>query len=202
MGAYGTPLRMEGEQGSASARKRRAAALPRILEDSMGHYDRGFDFGGSLDDFIRMAREFGEKMKGMAPDMGPIFESYCGGHHDHPNMYFYPPVNVYTTRDGSMVLEFALAGIDESAVSVTFQGDYLVLSAKAAAMGDAGDEDRFSRRGFRPRDIERQKYRVPAEDYAQELAKAVFKNGVLTVTVPPKESDGSGIKVEIVKEGK
>ena len=151
---------------------------------------------------IRMAREFGEKMKGMAPEMGPIFESYCGGHHDHPNMYFYPPVNVYTTRDGSMVLEFALAGIDESAVSVTFQGDYLVLSAKAAAMGDAGDEDRFSRRGFRPRDIERQKYRVPAEDYAQELAKAVFKNGVLDRDRASQGERGSGIKMEIVKEGK
>ncbi len=108
----------------------------------MGHYDRGFDFGGNLDDFVRMAREFGEKMKGMAPDMGPIFESCCGGaHHDHPGMYFYPPVNVYATRDGSLVLEFALAGIDESAVSVTFQGDYLVLNAKAAAKGDAGDEE-------------------------------------------------------------
>lgn len=168
----------------------------------MGSFNRGFDFGGSLDDIIQMARDFGEKMKDMAPDMGPAFESWCGqGHrHDHFNMNFYPPANIYTTSNGSMVLEFALAGIDESGVSVTFQGDYLVLSAKAAAKDDEGD-GRFSRRGFRPRDIERQKYRVPAEDYAQELAKAVFKNGVLTVTIPPKESDGSGIKVEIVKEG-
>jgi HSP20 family molecular chaperone IbpA len=164
----------------------------------MGHCDRGFDFDGSLDDIIRMARDFGEKIKGMAPEMDPIFES-CGGYRHHA--YFYPPANVYTTRDGSMVLEFALAGIDESAVSATFQGDYLVLSAKAVAKEGEGDGSHFSRRGFRPRDIDRQKYRVPAEDYAQELAKAVFKNGVLTVTVPPKESDGSGIKVEIVKEG-
>jgi HSP20 family protein len=168
----------------------------------MGNF-RGFDFGGSLDDFVQMARDFGEKMKGMAPDMGPIFESCSGtgARHDHHHMYFYPPVNVYTARDGSMVLEFALAGIDEKAVSVTFQGDYLVLNAKAAARDDDGAESRFSRRGFRPRDIERQKYLVPAEEYAQELAKAVFKNGILTVTVPPKESDGSGIKVDIVKEG-
>ena len=39
----------------------------------MGHCDRGFDFDGSLDDIIRMARDFGEKMKGMAPEMDPIF---------------------------------------------------------------------------------------------------------------------------------
>jgi HSP20 family molecular chaperone IbpA len=101
-----------------------------------------------------------------------------------------------------MILEFALAGIDEKAVSVTFQGDNLVLNAKVAAREDESDEGSFSRRGFRPRDIDRQKYRVPAEDYAQDKAKAVFKNGVLTVTVPPKESESSGIKIEIVKEGK
>jgi len=169
----------------------------------MGHYDRGFDFGGSLDEFIQMAREFGEKMKNMAPEMDPLFEHCCGAgvRHDRWRSYFYPPVNIYAKADGSLVLEFALAGFEESAVSVTFQGDYLVLAAKAATGSEDGDEGRFSRRGFRPRDIERQKYRVPAEDYAQELAKAVFKNGVLTVTVPPKKSEGSDIKIEIVKEG-
>jgi len=170
----------------------------------MGPFNTGFDFGGSFEDFIQMARDFGEKMKGMAPDMGPIFESCCGSgaRHDRSRFYFYPPANIYNTSDGSLVLEFALAGIDESAVSVSFQGDDLVLDAKAAAGDDANDESRYFRRGFRPRDIQRQKYRVPAEDYAQELAKAVFKNGILTVTVPPKESEGPSIKVEIVKEGK
>lgn len=178
----------------------------------MGSYNTGFDFGGSLDDFVRMARDFGEKMKDMAPDMGPIFESCRGSasgrhehYHDHahdePRMYFYPPANIYTARDGAMVLEFALAGLNESAVSVTFQGDYLILSAKIAPKDEVDDESRYYRRGFRPRDIERQKYRVPAEDYFQDQAKAVFKNGVLTVTVPPKASESDGIRIEIVKEG-
>lgn len=170
----------------------------------MAHYDRGFDFGGTLDEFIQMAREFGEKMKNMAPDMEPFYGNCCGAgfRHDRWRSYFYPPANIYVKDDGSIVLEFALAGYDESAVSVSFQGDYLVLSAKAASGSAEGEEGRFSRRGFRPRDIERQKYRVPAEDYAQELAKAAFKNGVLTVTVPPKEGEGSGIRIDIVKEGK
>ena len=67
--------------------------------------------------------------------------------------------------------------------------------------GAAEAPDGFSRRGFRPRDIDRQKYGVPAEDYAQDKAKAVFRNGVLTVTIPPKEPEGGGVKIEIVKEG-
>jgi HSP20 family molecular chaperone IbpA len=167
----------------------------------MDSFNKGFDFGGSFDDIIRVAREFGEKMRTMAPDMGPIFD--CGREQgaraDGPAAEAYPPTNVYTDRDGNMVLEFALAGIDESAVSVTFQGDYLVLSAKVAARAEERDEGPFARRGFRPRNIDRQKYRVPADEYAQESAKAVFKNGLLTVTVPPKA--GEGIKIEIVKEG-
>jgi HSP20 family protein len=172
----------------------------------MGNRFNGFEFGGSFDDIIQMAREFGEKMKEMGPEMAPFFvdPGCCSGgqgHGEYPHVYFYPPTNRYTTRDGSLVLEFALAGIDESGVSVTFQGDYLVLNAKAPDREEQGDQGHFSKRGFRPRNIDRQKYRVPAEDYAQDLAKAVFKSGVLTVTVPPKESAGGGIKIEIVKEG-
>jgi len=173
----------------------------------MGNFDRGFgfDFGSSLEDIMHAAREFGRKMKDMGPDMAPWFEG-CGPNfgehgpsHDRPNVYFYPPTNSYSTEDGSLVFQFALAGIDESAVSISFQGDYLVLNAKAPE--DDGENASFYRRGFKPRDIDRQKYRVNAEDYAQEQAKAVFKSGVLTVTIPSKEPEGGAIKIEIVKEG-
>ena len=167
----------------------------------MDNFSKGFDFGGPFDDFLKVAREFGERMKNMAPDMGPIFDC-CHERGFRPDSFTgdsYPPSNVYTDSDGNMILEFALAGMDESAVSVTFQGDYLILSAKVAARADSGDQGPFARRGFKPRNIDRQKYSVPADDFAQERAKAVFRNGLLTVTVPPKASEG--IKIEIVKEG-
>jgi len=173
----------------------------------MGNF-KGFDFGGSFDDIIQMARDFGEKMKDMGPDVAPFFmdPGCCGAgqgasHGDHPHVYFYPPTNSYTSGDGSLVFEFALAGMDESAVSVTFQGDFLVLSAKLEARDEERQEGPFYRRGFRPRSINKQKYRVPADEYSQELAKALFKNGVLTVTIPAKQSADGGIRIEIVKEG-
>jgi HSP20 family protein len=182
----------------------------------MSHIDKdfGFDFGGSLDDIIHAARAFGEKMKDMAPDMAPWVEG-CGARFDHgpahgpahghrtghPNIYFYPPTNSYATREGGLVFEFALAGIDEGAVSVTFQGDYLILSAKAMPRADGADPCEYFRQGFRPRDIDRQKYYVPAEDYAQDQAKAVFRHGVLELSIPPKEPEGEAIRIEIVKEG-
>jgi HSP20 family molecular chaperone IbpA len=180
----------------------------------MSGYCNGFKFDATIEDIVHAAREFGQKMKEMGREMGSEagfsgFESRFERAFNHGpaeqcfrgGFYFYPPVNVYTAKDGSLVLEFALSGIDESEVQVEFRGDYLVLSAKIAPRNDEADEAGYHRRGFRPRDIDRQKYRVPAAEYLQEEAKAVFKNGLLTVTVPSKESEQEGIKVTIVKEG-
>jgi len=178
----------------------------------MGININGQDFGGSFEDIIDMARQFSDKIREMAPEMGQMFDSYGHGAHDArtgtgdrraeaPNAgsFAYPPVNSYTSRDGGLVFEFALAGIDENAISISFEGDYLVLSARVAPRDDDSNADRFSMRGFRPRSIDRQKYRVSAADYAQDQTKAVFRNGVLTVSVPPVQRDG--IKIEIIKEG-
>jgi HSP20 family protein len=170
-------------------------------------FPKDFPFNATFDDLAAAAKEFGERMKDMGPEMRRFwsdrrdrpareepFEAF--GFHDY---YAYPPVNVYVDGSGNKILEFALAGIDEGSASVTFQGDYLVLDAKAPAGSDDADT-RFTRRSFRPREIRRQKYYVPAEDFDQEASKAVFRNGVLKVTVPPKATVG-GIKIEIVKEG-
>jgi len=41
-----------------------------------------------------------------------------------------------------------------------------------------------------------------ADRYDQTAVRAVFRNGLLTVTIPPREEDMSGaIKVEILKKG-
>ena len=180
----------------------------------MGININGQDFDGSFEDIIEAAKEFGNRIKEMAPELGPMFDSLRGAGQEFGNKgarYYkpearnasgseqYPPYNTYTNRDGDMVLEFALAGIDEKDVSITFQGDYLVLNAKAPSRGDIDDTSGSSAQGFKPRNIDRQRYLVKASDFQQEKAKAVFKNGVLTITVPSAEMQG--IKIEIVKEG-
>jgi HSP20 family molecular chaperone IbpA len=90
-----------------------------------------------------------------------------------------------------------LAGIDEKQIKIVFQGDYLVLSV--AASGKEDDSNPRIEQSFRSRAIDRQEYRVSADKYTQEQAKAIFKNGILTVTVPSKEPEGKGI--EISNEG-
>jgi len=181
----------------------------------MSSYCNGFNLDGTLEDMVNAAREFGKRMREMGKDFAGAhegefheFESRferafnrgCGTRGRSP-FYFYPPANIYESRDGSLVLEFALSGFEEGGVAVEFKGDYLVISAKAAGRDGEPEGGDYFRRGFRPRDIDRQKYYVPAEQYLQDRAKATFKNGVLTVVVPPKEDAREGIKVTIEKEG-
>jgi HSP20 family molecular chaperone IbpA len=151
----------------------------------------------------------------------------------YPN-YSYPPMNVYMTADRSMNFEFALAGFDEKDISLSFQGDYMVFSAKigedwnpehgagavretgpgddagehcgcGAHAGEGGAEEnvRYFKRRLKMKDIEKQKYYVPLDKYAQEKVKAVYKNGILKVSIPPKDEpdQNDGIRIEIIKEG-
>jgi len=119
----------------------------------------------------------------------------------YPN-YSFPPMNVLMTDDRSLVFEFALAGFDEKDISLSFQGDYMVFSARFGT--EAAEENvRYFKRRLKLKDIEKQKYFVPLDKYAQEKVKAVYKNGILRVTIPPKDEVdlNDGIKIEIVKEG-
>jgi HSP20 family molecular chaperone IbpA len=132
----------------------------------------------------------------------------------YPN-YSYPPMNVYMTADRSMIFEFALAGFDEKDIGLSFQGDYMVFSAKLAENAGTGanngepvnarpeDTVRYFKRRLKMKNIEKQKYYVPLDKYAQDQVKAVYKNGILKVTVPPKDEpdQNDGIKIEIIKEG-
>ena len=91
----------------------------------------------------------------------------------------------------------------------------MVFSAKIAdnAAGETGSEGspqfpsgenvRYFKRRLKMKDIERQKYYVPLDKYAQEQVKAVYKNGILRVSIPPKDEpdQNDGIRIEIVKEG-
>jgi HSP20 family molecular chaperone IbpA len=127
----------------------------------------------------------------------------------YPN-YSYPPMNVFITEDRTMVFEFALAGFDEKDICLAFQGDYMVFSAKIGETDYCEnliklpeENIRYFKRRLKLKDIEKQKYFVPLDKYAQEKVKAVYKNGILRIRIPPKDEpdQNEGIKIEIVKDG-
>ena len=104
--------------------------------------------------------------------------------------------------DRTMVFEFALAGFDESGISLEFQGDYMVLSAKAPVDSEKPDDIRYFKRRLKLKDISDQKYFVPADKFDRDQVSALFRNGLLKVTVPSLENVESkeGIKINIVQE--
>jgi HSP20 family molecular chaperone IbpA len=168
------------------------------LHDNFRHYRNGFPGGERPCD--------------------PFGKTYFDENTDFYPNYAYPPMNIYMSEDRSLGFEFALAGFDEKDISLSFQGDYMIFSASLPSAAPSafkktegtvfqqeggGEENlRYLKRRLKMKDIEKQKYYVPQDKYAQEKVKAVFRNGVLKVTVPPRDEpeQNEGIKIEILKE--
>jgi HSP20 family molecular chaperone IbpA len=169
-------------------------------------FDDIFDAAQSFQDEFQ--RNFGQFGREGQPGGSRPYWSFDENTDYYPN-YSYPPMNVYMTTDRSLIFEFALAGFDEKDISLSFQGDYMVFSALipkpdcaecVVQEEDAGN--RYFKHRLKMKDIQKQKYFVPLDKYAQEKVKAVYKNGILKVSIPPKEEpdQNDGIRIEIIKE--
>lgn len=159
------------------------------------------DIGQIMDEIFEATRNLGNSFSG--EEYAKKAEDYFRWNDktDYYPSYSYPPMNVYLTKEKEMVFEFALAGFREDDIKIEFQGDYMVFSAESPELEP--DEDvRYFKRRLKFKEIENQRYFVPEDKFDREATKAVFKNGVLKVTVPPKDTieTKEGIKVEIVKE--
>jgi HSP20 family molecular chaperone IbpA len=121
---------------------------------------------------------------------------------DYYPAFSYPPTNVYITKDKSLVFEFALAGFQKSGIDLQFQGDYMILTANIPDEMKPEEDIRYFKRRLKLKDIEGQKYYVPADKFNQGEVKAVYKNGILKVVIPANEDVKAqeGIKIEIVEE--
>jgi HSP20 family molecular chaperone IbpA len=191
-------------------------------------FDEIFDAAQNFQDELHSNfQRYGRDFPGGRP-YEPFGKGFFDENTDYYPNYSYPPMNIYMSGDLSLTFEFALAGFEEKDISLSFQGDYMVFSAAApssavpaqesSAAGtcpgegesspeggrEGGQESpHYIKRRLKMKDIEKQKYYVPLDKYAQEKVRAVFKNGILKVTIPPKDEpeQNEGIKIEIIKEG-
>ena len=177
-------------------------------------FDEIFDAAQDIqDEFQQKFSRFGNPRGG---DRGQYWwdNKFFDENTDYYPNYSYPPMNVYMTQDRSLIFEFALAGFDEKDISLSFQGDYMVFSATLSHLegtdnvipGENSGENsgnRYFKHRLKMKDIQKQKYYVPLDKYAQEKVKAVYKNGILRVSIPPKDEpdQNDGIRIEIIKEG-
>jgi HSP20 family molecular chaperone IbpA len=185
------------------------------------------DLGSVLDEIFESAQNFKDQFQKNFNNFGSEeagFRGFRDGHFPfgknsfdenidyYPN-YSYPPMNVFMAENKTLFFEFALAGFDEKDINLSFQGDYMIFSAKIdndSKEQSTGSPDlcqpeeniRYFKHRLKMKDIEKQKYFVPLDKYAQEKVKAVYKNGILRVSIPPKDEpdQNNGIKIEIVKE--
>ncbi|MDR0409326.1 MAG: Hsp20/alpha crystallin family protein [Spirochaetaceae bacterium] len=165
------------------------------------------DFSDIFYDISNAAKKFQSELSKYAQERGYGDSGVCG-RNDGDSDYDWPPVNIYTTEDGagSIVFEFGLAGFYEEDINLTFQGEYMVLSAvyraalKNCEEQNSGEteETHYIKKTLRLDNIEKQKYYVPTDKYTREKTNAVYKNGLLIISIPKKEEDEQdGVKIKI-----
>ena len=166
--------------------------MNRVFAFDLGRVmDEAFKFAESISDTID--REAVEKMRRAAEQFGrgPFANP------DYYPAYLYPPSTIYLSRDKKLVFEIALAGFDEKDISVQFRGDYLIFSAKAPRIEESDESVQYFKRRLKLKDIEEQRYYVPADKFDQAGTQARFHNGLLTLIVPPREQGDAGDEIRI-----
>lgn len=166
--------------------------LGQIMDEAFQAFERfGETFGQEARQAAEQAAERVRRATESCCGKGPFADCYPA--------YLYPPANVYLSPERQFVLELALAGFNEKDVSVQFKGDYLVFSAKAPEAAAPDERTQWFKHRLRMRDVEEQRYFVPADRFDQAASQATFRNGLLRVVVPPRESPAApeGIRIDI-----
>ncbi len=181
-----------------------------------------FNQSEAFEDLAKMADRFGKCVKeamddpelaekfrrfGAQFDTGSPFEkdSQRGRKAHEPKAYpsHGPRMNRYRDAEGALVFEFLLPGFELSGIDLRFRDDTMYLSAILPQGIAEQAAKRNVSQGFSLSDFERLEFSVSGDDYDQGRAKAVMRNGILTIRIPAKDpaDDPNSIKIEIVKEG-
>jgi HSP20 family protein len=161
-----------------------------------------FDLGRIMDEAFKFAESFGETFDhdALAEKMRRAAEQFGKGPFGNPDYYpayMYPPATMYLTKEKKLVVELALAGFEEKDISVQFRGDHLLFSAKAPVPVESDEGVQYFKRRLKLKDIEEQRYYVPAEKFDQAGTQARFHNGLLRLVVPPREQPETGEEIRI-----
>ena len=160
-----------------------------------------FDLGRIMDEAFKFAESFGEAFDHDAAEKMRQAAEHFGrgpfGNPDYYPAYLYPPSTIYLTREKKLVLEVALAGFEEKDLSVQYRGDHLLFSARAPRGGETEEGVQYFKRRLKLKDIEEQRYYVPADKFDQAGTQARFHNGLLRLVVPPREQPETGEEIKI-----
>ena len=123
-----------------------------------------------------------------------VFDSFINDFPQHikRSTQGYPVADIYTAKDGSTVMEFALAGFSKEDLSIEVKPEKRSITVSASTGNDeeVDNERRIARRNF-------QKTYINYDDNLDlNMLSASFENGLLTVKVP-KRPEVQPLNIEI-----
>jgi HSP20 family molecular chaperone IbpA len=104
----------------------------------------------------------------------------------------FPPSNVYTKKD-NLVVELACAGYDPKNIEVEYKDSYIFIKSTSPSTSTMEDKQ-WIQKGIKRTDFH-VKYFLH-EKYDEKSISAEFSNGLLILTIKPKE-DKPPIKVKV-----
>lgn len=107
-----------------------------------------------------------------------------------------PAVNIRET-DGAFDLEMAIPGMDKKNFKVEIENDLLTISANQEnKIEEKGDDGKYTRREFSYQSFKRE-FRLPENSVNESEISANYKDGILHVIVPKKETTNTKALREI-----
>lgn len=109
------------------------------------------------------------------------------------NAWSSDPCNVYTTKEGETILEFALVGAEKEDISVTISGQTLKIEASPPKFEE--EENEFYQKKIAQRSLK--KNYTLHERVDKDGIKSFYKNGLLKVTIPVEKEEIRDIIVDV-----
>ncbi len=119
-------------------------------------------------------------------------------HHRELAAQWEPPVDVYETET-TYVFSTEVPGVEQSEVDLKVRDRFLFLRGKRAASTKSSKSVYY--RLEQPAGIFERRFRLPAEVNADQV-QAVLNDGVLTVTLPKKQSGDGPKRVPVTLRGR
>ncbi len=157
------------------------------------------DLGKLMDEIFSAAEDFTTVFTDAMPRPG---EKNWKWDREFYTAYTYPPANISMMENKTLVFEFAIAGFSEEDISLKFKGDYMVFSGVLPQTDEGEEIARYFKRRLKRKSFSDQRYYVPQDKFDRESVKAVYKNGILTVSIPPRDEVASepGVEIKIENE--
>ena len=125
--------------------------------------DNKFNFNRIMDGLLDNAKSIADTLSEKSSEF--IKESGLKDLKDYYPFYSWPPLNLYSCVDESLIFEFGLPGFIKDDVTISFDEDYMLFSAVLTNKYSTGSAVRSFKKKLKLEDIAQQKYFLPADKF-------------------------------------